>query len=152
YITDFAELARQLLVERLGRPPVHLYLYGHSAGARIGHSLNYTPALNVDREGKRLFDGLLCDDPAAGTWYPVVMKDGKDILVTTPAEKAAFVPQIDVAHQMYNNIWPPQHPDWMSSSYLENKRNNARILRDKGLTAYRMYEVRGTSHSGGESL
>ena len=60
------------------------------------------------------------------------MKDGKDVLLTTAAEKAAFVPQIDVAHQMYNNIWPPKHPDWMSNSYLENKRNNARILRDKG--------------------
>jgi hypothetical protein len=53
---------------------------------------------------------------------------------------------------MYNNIWPPQHPAWMSSSYLENKRNNARILQEKGIANYRMYEVRGTSHSGGESL
>jgi len=51
---------------------------------------------------------------------------------------------------MYNNIWEPKHPAWMSDSYLENKRNNARILRDKGL-AYRMYEVRGVSHAGGES-
>ena len=41
----------------------------------------------------------------------------------------------------------------MSSSYLENKRNNARILREKGLTPkQRMYEVRGISHSGGENL
>jgi hypothetical protein len=79
------------------------------------------------------------------------MKDGKDVLLTTAADKAKFVPQIDVAHQMYNNIWPPQHPEWMSSSYLENKRNNARILRDKGIANYRMYEVRGISHSGGES-
>ena len=45
---------------------------------------------------------------------------------------------------MYNNIWPPQHPDWMSSSYLENKRNNARILRDKGIANYR--HVRGARH------
>jgi hypothetical protein len=152
YITDFSEVARSLLLKRLGRAPVHVYMYGHSAGARIGHSINYTPGLNVGRDGTRLFDGLLLDDPAAGTWYPVVMKDGKDVLLTTAAEKAAFVPQIDVAHQMYNNIWPPAHPAWMSSSYLENKRNNARILRDKGVGNYRMYEVRGTSHSGGESL
>jgi hypothetical protein len=129
-----------------------MYMYGHSAGARIGHGLNYTPGLNVGRDGKRFFDGLLLDDPAAGTWYPVVMKDGKDVLLASAADKAAFVPQIDVAHQMYNNIWPPQHPAWLSSSYLENKRNNARILQQKGLANYRMYEVRGTSHSGGESL
>jgi alpha/beta hydrolase family protein len=152
YIMDFTEVARALLLKRLGRAPVHVYMYGHSAGARIGHSINYTPGLNVGRDGKRFFDGLLLDDPAAGTWYPVVMKDGKDVLFTTAAEKAAFVPQIDVAHQMYNNIWRPQHPEWMSSSYLENKRNNARILKDKRIGNYRMYEVRGTSHSGGESL
>jgi hypothetical protein len=127
-------------------------MYGHSAGARIGHSINYTPGLNVGRDGKRFFDGLLLDDPAAGTWYPVVMKDGKDVLLTSAADKAAFVPQIDVAHQMYNNIWPPDHPAWMSSSYLENKRNNARILQEKSIANYRMYEVRGTSHSGGEGL
>ena len=108
--------------------------------------------MNVGRDGKQFFDGILADDPAAGTWYPVVMKDGKDVLFTTDAEKAAFVPQIDVAHQMYNNIWGPKHPAWMSSSYLENKRNNAKIARDKGLRKYRMYEVRGISHSGGENL
>ena len=152
YIMDFTEVARAIVVDRLGRQPAHVYMYGHSAGARIGHSINYTPGLNVGRDGKRFYDGLLLDDPAAGTWYPVVMKDGKDVLFTTAAEKAAFVPQIDVAHQMYNNIWPPNHPDWMSSSYLENKRNNARILQSKGIANYRMYEVRGTSHSGGESL
>jgi hypothetical protein len=80
-----------------------------------------------------------------------VMKDGRDVLLSSPAEKAAFVPQIDVAHQMYNNIWEPKHPAWMSDSYLENKRNNARILRDKGISNYRMYEVRGVSHAGGEN-
>src|SRR5439155_664694 len=79
------------------------------------------------------------------------MKDGKDVLFSTDAEKAAFVPQIDIAHQMYNNIWEPKHPAWMTDSYLQNKRNNARILRDKGVTKYRMYEVRGVSHAGGES-
>jgi hypothetical protein len=41
----------------------------------------------------------------------------------------------------------------VSSSFLENKRLNARILRDKGLAGkHRMYEVRGISHSGGETL
>jgi hypothetical protein len=152
YIMDFADVAKTLVLKRLGRAPAHVYMYGHSAGARIGHSINYTPGLNTTRDGKRFFDGLLLDDPAAGTWYPVVMKDGKDVLLRSAADKAAFVPQIDVAHQMYNNIWPAHHPAWMSSSYLENKRNNARVLKDKGIEKYRMYEVRGTSHSGGESM
>ncbi|HMF93262.1 MAG TPA: hypothetical protein VKE96_03175 [Vicinamibacterales bacterium] len=152
YIMDFTDVAKQMIVSRLGEV-TRTYFYGHSAGARIGRGLNYTPGLNVGRDGKRFFDGFLNDDPAAGTWYPVVMKDGRDVLLSSDADKAAFVPQIDVVHQMYNNIWPPKHPDWMSSSYLENKRNNARILRDKGLgTKYRMYEVRSISHSGGENL
>jgi hypothetical protein len=150
YIKDFADVARGELLKRLGKPPVHVYSYGHSAGARVGHGLNYVPGLNLTRDGKRYFDGILNDDPAAGTWHPVVMKDGKDILFQTAEEKAKFVPMIDVAHQMYNNIWPPQHPDWLTDSYLGNKRWNARVLRDKGLTKYRMYEVRSVSHSGGE--
>jgi len=151
YVMDFADVAKTIVADRLGQAPSRVYLYGHSAGARIGHAVNYAPGLNVGRDGKPFFDGILADDPAAGTWYPVVMKDGKDILFATDAEKAAFVPEIDVAHQMYNNIWEPKHPAWMSDSYLENKRNNARILRDKGIAKYRMYEVRGVSHAGGES-
>lgn len=151
YITDFAEVAKAMVSARLGAAPSRVYLYGHSAGARIGHAVNYTPGLNAGHDGKRLFDGILADDPAAGTWYPVVMKDGKDVLLASATDKAAFVPEIDVAHQMYNNIWEPKHPAWMSDSYLENKRNNARILRDKGIAKYRMYEVRGVSHAGGES-
>ena len=151
YVMDFADVAKQIVADRLGRAPSRVYLYGHSAGARIGHAVNYAPGLNVGRDGTRFFDGILADDPAAGTWYPVVMKDGKDVLFSTGVEKAAFVPEIDVAHQMYNNIWEPKHPAWMSDSYLENKRNNARILRDKGIAKYRMYEVRGVSHAGGET-
>lgn len=152
YVMDFTEVAKALIAKRLGHA-TRSYFYGHSAGARIGRGLNYTPGLNAGRDGKPFFDGFLNDDPAAGTWYPVVMKDGKDVLFATDPEKAGFVPQIDVVHQMYNNIWPAKHPDWMSSSYLENKRNNARILRDKGLgEKYRMYEVRSISHSGGENM
>jgi len=151
YVMDFADVAKRIVAERLGQPPSRVYLYGHSAGARIGHATNYAPGLNAGRDGKRFFDGILADDPAAGTWYPVVMKEGKDVLLASDAEKAAFVPEIDIAHQMYNNIWEPKHPAWMSDSFLENKRNNARILRDKGITKYRMYEVRGVSHAGGES-
>jgi Alpha/beta hydrolase domain len=150
YVMDFADVAKTIVADRLGQAPSRVYLYGHSAGARIGHAVNYAPGLNVGRDRRRFFDGILADDPAAGTWYPVVMKDGKDVLLTTDAAKAAFVPEIDVAHQMYNNIWEPKHPEWMSNSYLANKRQNARLLRDKGITKYRMYEVRGVSHAGGE--
>jgi hypothetical protein len=153
YIMDFTEVAEKAVEMRLGQAPRRTYFYGHSAGARIGRGLNYTPGLNVGRDGRTFFDAILADDGAAGGWLPVLMKNGKDVLLTTDAEKAAFVPQIDISHQMYNNIWPSKKADYMSSSYLANKRSNARILRDKGLdTKERMYEVRSISHSGGESL
>src|SRR5262249_32526702 len=67
------------------------------------------------------------------------------------AEKAAFVTQLEVSHQLYNADSPGEKAPWISTNYLENKRRNAMLLRDKGLGAkHRMYEVRGVSHSGGE--
>lgn len=153
YILDFTEVAQKAIEKRLGQAPARKYIYGHSAGARIGRGINYTPGLNKDRNGKTFFDGILADDGAAGGWLPVLMKNGKDVLLVTDGDKAAFVPQLEVSHQMYNNIWPSKMADYMTPSYLANKRNNARILRDKGLTSkHRMYEVRSISHSGGESL
>jgi len=154
YITDFGDVARTIVADRLGQAPRLTYFYGHSAGARIGRDLNYTPGLNVDRSGKRYFDGILADDAAAGTWLPVLMKDGKDVLFANAADKATFVPQIDISHQMYNNIWDHKMPSYMSPSYLANKRANARLLREKGIAPAkeRMYEIRGISHSGNESL
>lgn len=151
YIMDFTELAENAIQRRLGAAPRRTYFYGHSAGARIGRGINYTPGLNAGRDGKTLFDGILADDGAAGGWLPVLMKDGRDVLFASEGEKSSFVPQIDISHQMYNNIWPSQKAEYMSSSYLANKRTNARILRDKAMRE-RMYEVRGISHSGGESL
>lgn len=153
YVKDFAEVAQRALAARLGRAPARKYFYGHSAGARIGRGINYAPGVNLGRDGKTFFDGILADDGAAGGWLPIVMQDGKDVLFATEAQRAAFVPQLDISHQMYNNIWPTEKAVFMSSSYLENKRQNARVLRDKGLGAReRMYEVRSISHSGGESL
>jgi hypothetical protein len=107
YIMDFTGVAEKALERRVGQAPRRTYFYGHSAGARIGRGINYTPGLNRGPDG----------------------------------------------NQMYNNIWPSQKADYMTASYLANKRNNARLLRDKGLTPrHRMYEVRSISHSGGESL
>ncbi len=41
----------------------------------------------------------------------------------------------------------------MTESYLANKRNNAKILMEKGLASkFRIYEIRQMSHNGGESL
>src|SRR2546426_10076741 len=45
YVMDFADVAKRIVAERLGQPPSRVYLYGHSAGARIGHATNYAPGL-----------------------------------------------------------------------------------------------------------
>jgi hypothetical protein len=151
YVIDFALLAGNTLQKRLGKAPARTYFYGHSAGGRIGRGLNYVPGLNTGPDGKRVFDGILADDSATGLWLPVVMKDGKDVWLATDAAKAAFVPQLEVTHQMYNAESPGEKAPWISTNYLRNKRENARILRDKGLSAkHRMYEVRSISHNGGE--
>ena len=139
---DFADVAKAAL-SRLARRYAHMPSAGGSATRLQLHAW-----LNVGRDGKRFFDGLMDDDPAAGT-YPVVRKDGG--MCPDPAADRRPSCRSSTSRTRWQNIWPPQHPDWLSSSYLENKRNNARILRDKGLTNYRMYEVRSISHSGGET-
>lgn len=151
-LLEFALLSKRVLAARLGRVPRRTYWYGHSAGARVGRSINYLPGLNR-RNGEPIIDGILADDSAAGLWLPVLYRDGEDVLLATGEARRHFVPQIDVTHQLYIRPAKDPMPDWVSKSYLLNKRENARILRDKGLGGkHRMYEVRGVSHSGGEHL
>ncbi|MEO5898481.1 MAG: hypothetical protein ABIS06_22555 [Vicinamibacterales bacterium] len=153
YIIDFTLVAEKTIEKRLGKPPSRTYFYGHSAGARIGRSLNYKAGLNRDSEGQPIFDGILADDSATGLWLPIQMKGDRDVLFQTDAERAAFVPQLEISHQMYNAESPGEKAPWISTNYLENKRQNARLLRDKGLSSkHRMYEVRRISHSGGDAL
>jgi len=153
YITDFFEVARRLIAESFGRAPTHAYLYGHSAGARIARGMNYVPEGNVGADGRRIFDGFLVDDAAAGTWLPVMMKDGVDILLASEADRALVVPQLELSHLLYNAVWNyPLRPDWLTDSFLENKRRNALLMIEKGLGhRFRYYEVGDVSHRGGES-
>jgi hypothetical protein len=43
-------------------------------------------------------------------------------------------------------------PEGVSPVALNNKRKMARLMKDKGISNFRMYEVRGVSHNGGEGL
>lgn len=154
-IKDFSRIAAAALEQAFGKEPSRIYLYGHSAGARIARSLNYTPGLNVGPDGDPAFDGFLLDDSATGLWLPVVMENGRDVLFDSEEERQAFSPQIEIVHQLYTKVWSraPDRPRWVSNSYLTNKRMNAKILMDKGLgSRFRMYEVRSMSHNGGERL
>ena len=155
-IIGYAQVAQELLASRDGRKPTRTYWYGHSGGARKGKLVNYNnyfTSANIGPDGQPIIDGILVDDSGAGLWLPQVFRNGEDILFRTEADRAPFVPQLEVAHQLYMNDRNDPVPDWVSTSFQINKYRNAQLLRDKGLSdKFRFYEVRGVSHSGGESM
>jgi Alpha/beta hydrolase domain len=137
FIRDMTLIAENVLQRQLGRTSARTYFYGFSAGGFLGRMVNYAPGMNSREGGRALFDAFLIDDAGAGEWRPVLMVDGKDTLFVGE-DKARFRPQIDITHQLYAGD---------SDDYLVKKRQNAEILRAKGLgDRHRVYEVRGVSH------
>lgn len=155
-IIGYAQVAQNLLADRLGQHPSQTYWYGHSGGARLGKLVNYNhyrTAANTGKDGEPIIDGIIVDDSGAGLFLPLVYRDDKDILFQTRQDKAHFVPMLEIAHQLYINDRNDPVPDWVSSSFLMNKYRNAQILGEKGLDdKFRFYEVRGISHNGGEDI
>lgn len=137
-ITTWTILAHNLISKRIGAKPKRTYFYGHSAGGFLGRLINYQPGANADGEGKPIFDGSLIDDAGGGLPLPKLVVNNKDILFTTDADRQRFVKQIDITHLLYAG---------QTGDFLQNKRENARLLLEKGLGAkHRMYEIRGVSH------
>jgi hypothetical protein len=137
-MVGWTKLAHNFVAKKAGSPPRRTYFYGHSAGGFLGRHINYQPGANVDSNGKPVFDGILADDAGAGLWLPKLVVDGKDTLFTTEEDRKKFTKQIDVSHALYVGD---------SGDFLQNKRENARLLREKGLAEkHRMYEIRGVSH------
>ena len=165
-ILDEVRLVGNFLKERLGRQPTRNYWFGHSAGAYSGFALNYmiqlNPQVNRDPDGKETISGFINDDPGGGMFLPVLVKNGQDILYRTPGAKAQFIKTFSIAHQAYpltySNIVPGEMdlnniPEGISPVALTNKRTTAKVFKQKGMDAnFRMYEVRGVSHNGGENL
>lgn len=155
FLRDCAFLAQNMIQSRLGRKPSRTYWWGHSAGAALGHLMNYAPGANIDGSGKRIFDGFLDDDPGGGLYLPAIQfvrtgdqshmsfkVDVKDHLVFNENHKRNFGYQIDIIHQAYAGN------DYVLGDYLTNKRQNARILIAKGLKdKIRTYEIVGVSHA-----
>ncbi len=137
YTLALIELAQRELARRLGSPPRRTYLYGHSSGAATARLLNLRPASNRRADGGPIVDGLLCDDAAAGMYFPAAFDaEGHDTVLTAAADRDAFVPQIDVSRGLYQ-----------PAAYLPVKRENARVLREKGLgDRHRHYEIAAVSH------
>jgi hypothetical protein len=137
FITDFTRIAENVLAQKLGRKSARTYFYGFSAGGFLGRMVHYAPGLNKGDDGRPLFDAFIIDDAGGGEWRPVLKIDGKDTLFVGD-DKARFRPQIDLTHQLYAGD---------SDDFLIKKRENAEILRAKGLgDKHRMYEIRGVSH------
>ena len=155
-IIGYARVAQNVLEDRLGSQPSRTYWYGHSGGARLGKLVNYNhykTRANAGEDGQPIIDGIIVDDSGAGLYLPQVFRDGKDILFENAADRQAFVPMLEIAHQLYINDRNDPVPDWVSTSFLINKYRNAQLLREKGLgDKFRFYEVRGISHDGGEDL
>lgn len=137
-ITSWGQLARTMLTKRLGSPPQRIYFYGHSAGGFLGRQINYQSGANADVEGKPFFDGFIIDDAGGGLWLPKLTVNNQDVLFASQEDRARFVKQIDVTRVLYAGD---------TGDYLQNKRENARLLKEKGLgTKHRLYEIRGVSH------
>jgi hypothetical protein len=159
-------LVGNLLNERLGRKPTRTYWYGHSAGAYAGFALNYMTLfdrqMNKDVDGKETISGFIGDDPGGGMFLPILLKDGRDTLYRTPDERSRFIKTLVLSHTayplVYSNTVPGEMdlkhlPEGISASALTNKRSMARLFKQKGMDGvFRMYEVRGVSHFGGENL
>jgi Alpha/beta hydrolase domain len=137
-MTSWTALVQNFVSKRVGSKPKRTYFYGHSAGGFLGRLINYQPGANADEDGKPIFGGFLIDDAGGGLWLPKLVVNNKDILFTTDQERQRFVKQIDITHLLYAGE---------TGDFLQNKRENARLLREKGLEAkHRMYEIRGVSH------
>jgi hypothetical protein len=131
-----AEFAQNFVENQLGKRPIRTYYYGKSAGGISGRYANYAPGANVSMDGGRIIDGFLIDDSGGGRQLPVMFLGVEDVLFAEASEREAFAAQIDIAHQAY-----------FPASYLQAKRENTRLLLQKGLgNTHRTYEIRGVSH------
>jgi hypothetical protein len=165
-ILDKVRLVDNLLLERLGRKPTRNYWWGHSAGAYMGlamtYKLQFDPTLNRDADGRETISGFIHDDPGGGLFLPILERDGKDILYREPQDKANFIKSLVISHQAYPLVYSnvvvgefdaKQVPEGVSDNVLANKRTMAKLFKEKGMdNVFRMYEVRGISHSGDEDM
>jgi len=165
-ILDKVRLVDNLLLERLGRKPTRNYWWGHSAGAYMGlamtYKLQFDPTLNRDADGRETISGFIHDDHGGGLFLPILERDGKDILYREPQDKANFIKSLVISHQAYPLVYSnvvvgefdaKQVPEGVSDNVLANKRTMAKLFKEKGMdNVFRMYEVRGISHSGDEDM
>lgn len=152
---DWIHTGEALLEQQLGRAPSTVLWYGHSSGVIEGRILNWSGA-NRDRDGSKIIDGFLSDDPGGGLPLPLDLPEGQvlgdhDGQITyppgaglTPAEKAQMTPEITLAHTEYTST----HSWTTQANYLAEKRaGQLSYQRQEGLTGRERFdEVAGVSH------
>ena len=138
FIVSFAKSAENMLQAKLGRKPQRTYYYGFSAGAFLGRVVQYHPGFNRDDDDSAMFDGFILDDAGGGDFRPVMLVDGKDVILASDEDKHRFVPQIDISHQLDVGD---------DNASIKKKRENAVLLKQKGLAdKHRVYEIKGLAH------
>lgn len=138
FMVSLAKSAEKMLQAKLGRKPVKTYFYGFSAGGFLGRLVQYHPGFNRDDDGSPMFDGFILDDAGGGDFRPVMLVDGKDVILANDDDKRRFVPQIDITHQLDVGE---------NDASIKKKRENALLLKHKGLAdKHRLYEIKGLAH------
>jgi hypothetical protein len=94
------EFAQREVTTLTGRRPTKTLYYGHSGGAITGRLIKYSGG-NINADGKPIVDGLILDDAGNGVYSPIAFKDGRDGLFATEEQRRGFVPQIDIARELY---------------------------------------------------
>lgn len=131
-----AEFAQKHVAATMGEAPRRTYYYGHSGGGITARLINAAPGANLAKDGTPIIDGFIADDAGNGLYMPIQFRNGRDVLFSGAEDRSTFAYQIEIARQLYNPL-----------SYLQAKRTNARLLREKSLgDKHRYYEVLGASH------
>jgi hypothetical protein len=165
-IRDYTVVSRNLIAERLGRRPEKIFYRGHSAGGAMGRSFLVIAGMNSDHDGNKLFDGFYLDDSAGGRgatayfWESAVVGElgsfrlepsDEDYLSFAAEHRRFMAPVVEVIHGAYaggNTATVPRLFERVPGTYVQYKRENARINIEKGLGGqWKSYEIAGVSHS-----
>ena len=165
-IRDYTVISRNFIEEQLGKRPETVFYRGHSAGGAMGRSFLVVRGANTDHQGEQLFHGFYLDDSAGGRgattyfWQSSVVDElgafrlspsDEDYLTFTGEQLHFMAPVIEVIHGAYaggNTATVPRIFERVPGTYVQYKRENARINIEKGLgEQWKSYEIAGVSHA-----
>jgi len=165
-IRDYTVISRNFVEEQLGKRPKTVFYRGHSAGGAMGRSFLVIRGMNTDHQGEQLFHGFYLDDSAGGRgatsyhWKSAVVSElggfrlipsDTDQLIFDAEQSRFMAPVVEVIHGAYaggNTATVPRIFERVPGTYVQYKRENARINIEKGLgDRWKSYEIAGVSHA-----